>query len=281
MRKPLDPFNEERRVRKGRPRCPPRAAHEGVGARIDGYCESVWLGPRSVENVTAVTRTQVHDDVTERGGSRSDLTDVYVDEPLSDKATHEEEWYAGQSATNDRDEPREEQGRPKHQEHGAAERAAHRVRARKAAAPREDHRADREDSARRDHQQEKDVVSEKLAFCEEARVWDGGLESVRALDENRHCRRAHSDSDPEQATDQAPRAVVPAAHPVTCGDRRFSHAGDGTLGLACGVHGLERVADQALRAANRAGHIEASIEAPEIFRRFDGFFERGLGKPER
>ena len=55
----------------------------------------------------------------------------------------------------------------------------------------------------------------------------------------------------------------------------------GTLGLARSVDCLERVADQALRTADSAGDIEASIEAPEILRGLDSFFERGLGKPER
>src|SRR3989475_11846945 len=109
------------------------------------------------------------------------------------------EWYAGQSATNDRDEPREEQGRPEHQEHGAAQRATHRIRARKAAAPREDHRADRERSAGRDHQQEKEVVGEDLAPGEEARIRYGRLEGIRAFEENRDRRRADADGDPQRA----------------------------------------------------------------------------------
>jgi len=41
-----------------------------------------------VENVAAVTRTQVNDDLAERGGCRNDLTDVYVHEPLSEEAAH-------------------------------------------------------------------------------------------------------------------------------------------------------------------------------------------------
>ena len=66
--------------------------------------------------------------MSERGGYRGDLPDVYVDEPLADDATHEG-MVSRSRATNDRDEPREEQGRAEHQKHGAAERSAHRVRA--------------------------------------------------------------------------------------------------------------------------------------------------------
>ena len=68
LRKPLHALDEERQVCKARPLCPPRATHKGVRARIDGYCESLWLGPRSVEDIAAVTRTDVHDDMAERGG---------------------------------------------------------------------------------------------------------------------------------------------------------------------------------------------------------------------
>ena len=53
------------------------------------------------------------------------------------------------------------------------------------------------------------------------------------------------------------------------------------LGLAGSVHGLERVADEALRAADRARHIEPPIEAPEILRSLKGFLERRLREPER
>ena len=53
------------------------------------------------------------------------------------------------------------------------------------------------------------------------------------------------------------------------------------LGLTRSIHGLERVPDEALRAADCAGHVESPIEAPEIFRRLEGFLERGLGETER
>ena len=68
VREPLHALDEERHVCKARPLCPPRATHESVGACVDGYRESFWLGPRSVEDVAAVTRTDVHDDMAERGG---------------------------------------------------------------------------------------------------------------------------------------------------------------------------------------------------------------------
>src|SRR5438445_5537650 len=54
-----------------------------------------------------------------------------------------------------------------------------------------------------------------------------------------------------------------------------------TLGLAGRVDRLEGVADEALRTPERAGHIEATVEAPQIFRGLDGLLERGLGEAER
>src|SRR5256885_15525720 len=41
-----------------------------------------------MQNVAAVTRTHVHEDVAERGGYRKGLTDVHVHELLADHATH-------------------------------------------------------------------------------------------------------------------------------------------------------------------------------------------------
>jgi hypothetical protein len=51
--------------------------------------------------------------------------------------------------------------------------------------------------------------------------------------------------------------------------------------LARGVDGLERVPDETLRAADRARHVEAPIEAPEILRGLERFLERGLCEAER
>ena len=53
------------------------------------------------------------------------------------------------------------------------------------------------------------------------------------------------------------------------------------LGLAGSVHGLERVADKALRAADRARHVEAPVEAAEILRSLEGLLERRLREPKR
>jgi hypothetical protein len=54
-----------------------------------------------------------------------------------------------------------------------------------------------------------------------------------------------------------------------------------SLGLTRRIHGLERVADEALRAADRARHVKPAIEAPEILRGLERFLERGLGEAER
>ncbi len=46
------------------------------------------------------------------------------------------------------------------------------------------------------------------------------------------------------------------------------------LGPTRGIHGFERIPDEALRAADSAGHVEAAVEAPEILRRLERFLER-------
>src|SRR5438874_11463460 len=55
----------------------------------------------------------------------------------------------------------------------------------------------------------------------------------------------------------------------------------GMLRLTRGVHGFERVADEALGSADRARNIEAPIEVSEILRGLERLLKRGLGKPER
>ena len=87
-RKALDPFDEERGVRDARSLRTPRAAREGIGACIDGDRERCRLGPRAVQNVATVARAHIHENVAERGGYGSGLTDVDVDEALADKSTH-------------------------------------------------------------------------------------------------------------------------------------------------------------------------------------------------
>ena len=48
--------------------------------------------------------------------------------------------------------------------------------------------------------------------------------------------------------------------------------------LARGVHRLERVSHESLRAPERARDIEAAVEAAEILRRLYRLLERGLRK---
>jgi len=82
-RETLDPFNEEGDVREACPFRAPRSVREGVGTGVDGDGERRRLGPRAMQNVAAVTRADVHDDMAERGGYPSDLTDVHVNESFA------------------------------------------------------------------------------------------------------------------------------------------------------------------------------------------------------
>jgi len=88
VRKALHTFDQERCVRKARSFRTPGAAGQGIGARVDGDREGTWLGPRPVQDVAAIARAHVHEDVTETGGYCGDLTDVDVDEMLAEKSTH-------------------------------------------------------------------------------------------------------------------------------------------------------------------------------------------------
>ncbi len=54
-----------------------------------------------------------------------------------------------------------------------------------------------------------------------------------------------------------------------------------SLRVTRGVDRLERVSDEALRAADGTRHVEASIEAAEILRSLERLFERGLREPKR
>lgn len=67
-RKTLDALDEKRRVRDARSLRTPRAARENVSARIDGDRECMRLGHGSVEDVAAVARSHVDEDVAERDG---------------------------------------------------------------------------------------------------------------------------------------------------------------------------------------------------------------------
>jgi hypothetical protein len=51
-------------------------------------------------------------------------------------------------------------------------------------------------------------------------------------------------------------------------------AHDAMLGLARGVHGLERVADEPLRAAESTRNIEPTVKASEVLRGLERFLER-------
>ena len=53
-----------------------------------------------------------------------------------------------------------------------------------------------------------------------------------------------------------------------------------SLGLARGVHGLERVTDETLRATDRARHVETTIEAAEILSSLERLLESGLREPK-
>lgn len=85
----LDTPDEERRVLEARPFRAPGAIGQGVRARVDREREGRRFAPGSMENVAAVARAEIHQNAVERGGSCRDLTDVYVDETLSEKTTHE------------------------------------------------------------------------------------------------------------------------------------------------------------------------------------------------
>ena len=67
-RKALDAFNEERRIRQVRPLRAPGSPRKWVGTRIDGDRERRRLGPRAVQNIAAVARTHVDQNVGERAG---------------------------------------------------------------------------------------------------------------------------------------------------------------------------------------------------------------------
>lgn len=67
-RKALDAFNEERRVREVRPLRAPGSPRKRVGARVDRDRERPRLGPRAVQNIAAVARTQVDQNVGKRAG---------------------------------------------------------------------------------------------------------------------------------------------------------------------------------------------------------------------
>jgi hypothetical protein len=66
--KALDSLDQERGVRDAGSLRAPRATREGVGARVDGHCESAWIGQRAVQDVAAVAGADIDEDVAERGG---------------------------------------------------------------------------------------------------------------------------------------------------------------------------------------------------------------------
>ena len=66
----------------------------------------------------------------------------------------------------------------------------------------------------------------------------------------------------------------------------LSHATDVTGGarrsrFPCGVHGLVRVLNEALRTADGARYVEAMVEIAKVLRGFKGFLERGLREAQR
>jgi len=88
-RQALDRLDEEHRVLEASPSRAPGAAGQDVRARVDREREGRRFSAGSMENVAAVARAEIHENAVERGGSCRDLTDVYVDETLSEKTTHE------------------------------------------------------------------------------------------------------------------------------------------------------------------------------------------------
>ena len=68
LRKALDPIDEECCIAKARPFRAPGANRQRIGAGVYSDGERGRLGPRTVENVAAVTRTHVHKNVAERSG---------------------------------------------------------------------------------------------------------------------------------------------------------------------------------------------------------------------
>ena len=67
-RKALDAFNEERRVRDVSPLRAPGSPRKRLGARVDRDRERPRLGPRAVQNIAAVARAHVDQNVGECAG---------------------------------------------------------------------------------------------------------------------------------------------------------------------------------------------------------------------
>ena len=88
IRKPLDTRDDECGVGQAGPFGAPRTVRERVRACVDRDGEELGVVTPAMHDVAAVARAHVRDDAAERGGQRSDLTDVYVDEPLTDEPTH-------------------------------------------------------------------------------------------------------------------------------------------------------------------------------------------------
>jgi len=64
----LDALDEERGVLQARSLGPPGPVRKGIRARVEGDREGRRLGPRAMQDVAAVARTDVHEDVAERSG---------------------------------------------------------------------------------------------------------------------------------------------------------------------------------------------------------------------
>lgn len=147
---PLSTLDDERDVRK--PCAPrlPRATDETVRTGVDGDREGVGMDARVMDDVGAIARANVDDDAAERGGESSGLTDVYVDEALAEKTTHERML----AASDERDQPgEEERGTEEHQDR-AAEARSHRIGPRESATPGEHDRGDTEQRADGDDRHE-------------------------------------------------------------------------------------------------------------------------------
>src|SRR5438477_3407214 len=120
-------------------------------------------------------------------------------------------------ATDDGNEPREEQGRPKQHHDRARQRRAHRVGARKTTPPSENYGGDTEGGPYDHDDTQKYVVGKDASDGEERRVGTR-LERVRTLDEDPNRGGAEANGDAECGRSPSPHPLAPAAQPIGRGD---------------------------------------------------------------
>src|SRR5438552_15978663 len=120
-------------------------------------------------------------------------------------------------ATDDGNEPREEQGRPQQHQDRSRERRAHRVGARKTTPPSENYGSDAEGGPYDHDDTQKYVVGKDASDGEERRVGTR-LERVRALDEDPNRGGSEASGDAECGRSPSPHPLAPAAQPIGRGD---------------------------------------------------------------